>query len=116
MPGLEAGKGIQNNVDLCRFRPVGQRKEVGSLQAQARAVNTALNSLVIGIGITGTRNKFFNIVHINLVVETKDEKFHNRIMSYESTKGKQLAWQLKHQTCSFVSTIVSTNGFGETWP
>jgi len=36
------------------------RKEVDSLQEQAHAVNTALNSLVIGIGITGTRNKLFN--------------------------------------------------------
>jgi len=62
---LEAGKGIVYNgarlsalsktaVDLCRFRPIGQRKEVDSLQVQARAVNTVLNSLVTGTGITGT--------------------------------------------------------------
>jgi len=36
------------------------RKEVDSLQVQARVVNTALNSLVIGIGITGTRKIFLN--------------------------------------------------------
>jgi len=36
------------------------RKEVGNLQVQARAVNTALNSLVMGIGITGTRKIFLN--------------------------------------------------------
>jgi len=36
------------------------RKEVDSLQAQAREVNTALNSLVIGVGISGTRNKFLD--------------------------------------------------------
>jgi len=38
------------------------RKEVDSLQVQvqARAVNTALNSLVIGIGITGSRKTFLN--------------------------------------------------------
>jgi len=36
------------------------RKEVDSLQVQALAVNTALNSLVIGIGITGTRKIFLN--------------------------------------------------------
>jgi len=37
------------------------RKEVDSLQMQASAVNTALNSLVIGIGITSTSNKFLNM-------------------------------------------------------
>jgi len=50
----------KTTVDLWRFRPIGQRKEVDSLQVQARAVNTALNSLVIGIGITGTRENFLN--------------------------------------------------------
>jgi len=34
-------------VDLCRFLPIGQRNQVDKLQVQARAVNTALNSLVI---------------------------------------------------------------------
>jgi len=36
------------------------RKEVDSLQVQTRAVNTVLNSLVIGIGITDTRKIFLN--------------------------------------------------------
>jgi len=46
----------KTTAGLCRFSPIGQRKEVDSLQVQVRAVNTALNSLVIGIGTTGTRN------------------------------------------------------------
>jgi len=68
---LEAGKGIvwngarlsalsKTTVDLCGFRPIRQRKEVDRLQVQARAVNTALTSLAIGIGIRGTRKKFLN--------------------------------------------------------
>jgi len=36
------------------------RKKVDSLQVQARAVSTALDSLAKGIGITGTRKIFLN--------------------------------------------------------
>jgi len=44
-------------IDWCRFRPIGQRKEVDRLQVQARVFNTALRSHVAGIWITGTRQK-----------------------------------------------------------
>ena len=44
-------------VDLCLFRPIGPRKEINSLQVQARAANTASNCLVIRIVITGIRKK-----------------------------------------------------------
>jgi len=52
---------LSKYFNLCGFHTIAQRKEVDSLQVQARAVNTALNRLVIGIGITGTRKNSLTV-------------------------------------------------------